>query len=310
MVRIRHFEFLCQSMHIEPLVYQFRVFYELPVLKDVPSIELPEKALVAAKMSLHWKADLHDRPVYVEDDKKKGKMSTAKKGADEETWCYRIVKNFALLKGANLNAQPSAGFINLGVCPKSKKKKRGPVAFTAPKKPDTSKADISKEEKKKGLAPVVVQHPKAEPRDTADIPPSNPEESIDLESSPEPLARTKAAKRKKPEGKAAAQPAKKIVKKKINKRGNLDAFATKFSPVIIVPSSSAPASELPTDDVQENPLYVEQGFVIHDEEDNSPIRPEETLGDYYYYRTYSEKRASEIHAPVWKLKQGDTFSNW
>ncbi|MFS7899203.1 hypothetical protein Hanom_Chr00s048008g01778231 [Helianthus anomalus] len=42
---------------------------------------------------------------------------------------------------------------------------------------------------------------------------------------------------------------------------------------------------------------------------SSPIRPEETLGDYYY-RTYSEKDASEIHAPVWNLKKGDTFSNW
>ncbi|MFS7917210.1 hypothetical protein Hanom_Chr03g00186401 [Helianthus anomalus] len=37
-------------------------------MKDVPSIELPERALVAARMSLHWKADRHDKPVYVEDD--------------------------------------------------------------------------------------------------------------------------------------------------------------------------------------------------------------------------------------------------
>ncbi|MFS7953494.1 hypothetical protein Hanom_Chr07g00619351 [Helianthus anomalus] len=42
--------------------------------------------------------------------------------------------------------------------------------------------------------------------------------------------------------------------------------------------------------------------------EESPIRPEETLGDYYY-RSYSEKRASNIHVPVWKLKQGDTFSD-
>ncbi|KAJ0668641.1 hypothetical protein HanPI659440_Chr17g0691791 [Helianthus annuus] len=120
MVRIRHFEFLCQSMYIESTVYRFRVFYQLhcsqgfysfaqrssakkillhppksfhewkpkfffikvsviPMkmtfrgredivveniqtphseiwyqnLKDVPSIELPERALVAAGMSLH-----------------------------------------------------------------------------------------------------------------------------------------------------------------------------------------------------------------------------------------------------------------
>ncbi|KAJ0801374.1 hypothetical protein HanPI659440_Chr03g0116541 [Helianthus annuus] len=61
--------------------------------------------------------------------------------------------------------------------------------------------------------------------------------------------------------------------------------------VITVPSSYAPASEVPTDD------------------ENSPLRPDETPGDYYY-RAYLEKRASDIHAPVWKLKQGDTLSDW
>ncbi|MFS8002062.1 hypothetical protein Hanom_Chr13g01197721 [Helianthus anomalus] len=27
-------------------------------------------------------------------------------------------------------------------------------------------------------------------------------------------------------------------------------------------------------------------------------------------RTYSETRASDIHANLWKLKQGHTYSNW
>ncbi|KAM0046810.1 hypothetical protein Hdeb2414_s0009g00320941 [Helianthus debilis subsp. tardiflorus] len=79
--------------------------------------------------------------------------------------------------------------------------------------------------------------------------------------------------------------------------------------VITVPSSSAAASDPPKDNVEENPVQVEHGFVVHDEEKNFPIRPDETPGNYYY-RTYSEKRASDIHAPVWKLKQGDTFSDW
>ncbi|KAJ0727096.1 hypothetical protein HanPI659440_Chr12g0477971 [Helianthus annuus] len=288
------------------------------------------------------------------------------------------MKNFALPKDADLNAQPSTDvgeLMNLGVDPESKKKKRRPVASTISKKTDAPKADILKEEKKKGmhlvfepwcdyvvvsntlegLVPVVVKQPKAEPRETADIPPSNPEEPIDLESSLEPLVRTKVVKRKKPEGEAAAQPATKILRKKLARRAILtpwlrnfplvkktmevetkkaaevetaDAGVTKPKspevvaqgpekekflneevPVISVPSSSAPASKLPTDDVQENPVHVEQGFVIHDEEEDSPIRPDETPGDYYY-RTYSEKRASEIHVPVWKLKQGDTFSDW
>ncbi|MFS8034779.1 hypothetical protein Hanom_Chr17g01585211 [Helianthus anomalus] len=47
-----------------------------------------------------------------------------------------------------------------------------------------------------GLAPAVVRKPKPEPRDTADIPPSNPDDPIDLESSHEHLLRKKAGKRK------------------------------------------------------------------------------------------------------------------
>ncbi|KAJ0743548.1 hypothetical protein HanPI659440_Chr10g0377151 [Helianthus annuus] len=37
--------------------------------KDVPSIALPEKALVGASMSLNWKMDREDKPVYTEDGK-------------------------------------------------------------------------------------------------------------------------------------------------------------------------------------------------------------------------------------------------
>ncbi|MFS8034603.1 hypothetical protein Hanom_Chr17g01583091 [Helianthus anomalus] len=39
------------------------------------------------------------------------------------------------------------------------------------------------------------------------------------------------------------------------------------------------------------------------------LSPQMTPGDYYY-RTYLEKNASEIHVPVWNLKKGDTFSDW
>ncbi|MFS7979179.1 hypothetical protein Hanom_Chr10g00924381 [Helianthus anomalus] len=69
------------------------------------------------------------------------------------------------------------------------------------------KADVLKEEKKKatrlvsdpwcdyvvvfdtleGLTPIAVRKPKAETRDTADIPISNPNDPIDVESSPEPF---------------------------------------------------------------------------------------------------------------------------
>ncbi|KAM0067092.1 hypothetical protein Hdeb2414_s0002g00056851 [Helianthus debilis subsp. tardiflorus] len=41
----------------------------------------------------------------------------------------------------------------------------------------------------------------------------------------------------------------------------------------------------------------------------SPIRPKDTLGDIYY-KSYDESRANEIHAPVWKVRQGDTFAEF
>ncbi|MFS7906271.1 hypothetical protein Hanom_Chr01g00057341 [Helianthus anomalus] len=81
-----------------------------------------------------------------------------------------------------------------------------------------------------GIAPVVVKKPKAEPRDTADIPASNPNDPIDLESSPEPLVKTKTGKRKQVEVEVEAQCAKKVPKRKFGKRGNLDAFIAKPLP--------------------------------------------------------------------------------
>ena len=40
-------------------------------LKDVPSIALLEKALVSASMSLNWRMNPKDKPVYMEGDKGK-----------------------------------------------------------------------------------------------------------------------------------------------------------------------------------------------------------------------------------------------
>ncbi|KAJ0810017.1 hypothetical protein HanPI659440_Chr01g0021831 [Helianthus annuus] len=308
MVRIRHFEFLCRSMHIDPTVNRFRVFYQLhcsqgfysfaqrssakkilltppksfhewkpkfffiksgviPMkmtfrgtedivvenmktleseiwyqdLKDIPSVELPERALVVAGMSLHWKMDHEDKPVYMKDDRivslyvvaykrEKGKMTTIPKGAGEELWFQQIIRNFARPRDEDLAAQPSTGvgeLTNLGIGPE-KKKKRVPAITIAPKKTNVPKAQSSKEknvrEEKKGmcvflnprcdyivvsdtlegLAPVVVKKPKSEPQDTAYIPASNPDDPIDLDSSPEPMLRTKAVKRKQVEVDAAA----------------------------------------------------------------------------------------------------------
>ncbi|KAJ0946715.1 hypothetical protein HanRHA438_Chr01g0007021 [Helianthus annuus] len=165
-------------------------------LKDIPSIELPERALVAAGMSLHWKMDHDDKPVYMEGDtivflyvvtykREKGKMTTISNGADEELWYHQIIKNFGLPRDKDLAVQPSTG------AGPEKKKKRVPVVAAALKKADAPKAKTVKEEKKgtrfflkprcdyvvvsdtlEGLAPVGFKKPKPEPQDTADVPPS------------------------------------------------------------------------------------------------------------------------------------------
>ncbi|KAF5798145.1 hypothetical protein HanRHA438_Chr07g0299971 [Helianthus annuus] len=259
-------------------------------LKDVPSISLPEKALVGASMSLNWRMNREEKPVYREDGKvvslyvvaferEGGKMATIPKKPDEELWYHRIVRNFVLLWDDDLTTQPAAGageLSNLGIGPK--KKKRVPAATATPKKSEVEKTQPSKAknvvgEKKgtrhssdswcdyvvvsdslEGLAPAVVRRPKPEPRDTADIPPLNPDDPIDLESSPEHLLRKKARKRKQTGVDADGQPAKKV-QKKITRRGNLDAFIAK--PVLEKPNS---------------PVSTEPSFVVNEELPPSPFR--------------------------------------
>ncbi|MFS8033101.1 hypothetical protein Hanom_Chr17g01565511 [Helianthus anomalus] len=402
-------------------------------LKDVPLISLPERALVGASMSLNWKMDREDKPVYMEDGKvvllyvvaferEGGKMTTISKKPDEELWYHRIVKNFVLPRDADLSFQPAAGAgesLDLGIGPE--KKKRATTTTAAPKKNDVEKAQSSKAknvggEKKgmrhssdswcdyvvvsdslEGLAPAVIfRRPKLEPKETTDIPPSNPDDPIDLESSPEHLVRNKVGKRKQSGAEFEGQPPKKIPRKKITRRGNLGAFISESAPkkpISHVPTESLPvvneklppsppraqvADQLKNVEVPEggtekvtgvedlgankhvsgkvvSPEIVDDAgnprtpeAVAHDLEKeraaeeifvtaspnpssvmpenikkvtleeqgsfygvskNSPIRPEETLGDYYY-RTNSEKDASEIHVTVWNLKKGDTFSDW
>ncbi|KAJ0789500.1 hypothetical protein HanPI659440_Chr05g0204251 [Helianthus annuus] len=176
-------------------------------------------------------------------------MTTLPKKPDEELWYHRIVRNFVLPRDGDLAAQPAAGageLLNLGIGPEQKR--RAPAATVAPKKSDVEKTQSSKAKnvggEKKGmchsfdswcdyvvvfdslesLAPLVVKKPNPEPKDASDIPPSYPEDPIDLESSPEHLLRKKAGKRKQTDAEAEGQPEKKVRRKKITRRGNLDAF--------------------------------------------------------------------------------------
>ncbi|KAJ0456736.1 hypothetical protein HanRHA438_Chr15g0716531 [Helianthus annuus] len=192
-------------------------------------------------MSLNWKMNREEKPVYMEGGKvvslyvvaferEGGKMTTLPKKPDEELWYLRIVKNFVLPQDDDLSVQPAAGageLSNLGIGPE--KKRRAPTTSAAPKKNDANKAQTSKE-KNVGVEKKVMKRPKPEPKDTADIPPSNPEDLIDLDSSPERLVRKKTGKRKQPDVEAGGQPVKKIQRKKITRRGNLDAFISKSAP--------------------------------------------------------------------------------
>ncbi|KAM0025914.1 hypothetical protein Hdeb2414_s0021g00580291 [Helianthus debilis subsp. tardiflorus] len=188
-------------------------------------------------MSLNWRMNCEKKLVYMEDGKS-GKMATVPKKPDEELWYYRIVRNFVLPWDDDLATQPAAGageLSNLGIGPE--KRSRAPAATAVPKKSEVEKTQSTKAknvggEKKgtchssdswcdyvvvsdswEGLTPAVVRRPKPEPRDTADIPQSNP--GVD----------------------DVSQPIKKV-QKKITKRGNLDAFIAK--PVLENPSSPVP----------------------------------------------------------------------
>ncbi|MFS7930658.1 hypothetical protein Hanom_Chr04g00346841 [Helianthus anomalus] len=193
-------------------------------LKDVPSIALPEKALVGASMSLNWRMNREDKPVYMEGDKESGKMATIPKKSDEELWYHRIVRNFVLPRDDGLVAQPAVGAEKTQP---SKAKNVGGEKKGTRHSSDSRCDYVVVSDSLEGLAPAVLKRPKPEPRDTADIPPSNPDDPINLESSPERLLRKKAGKRKQADAEAEGQPEKKVRRKKITRRGNLDAFIVK-----------------------------------------------------------------------------------
>ncbi|MFS7899663.1 hypothetical protein Hanom_Chr10g00939311 [Helianthus anomalus] len=156
---------------------------------------MPEKALVGASMSLNWRMNSEEKLVYMEDGKTKiwregGKMATIPKKADEELWYLRIVKNFVLPRDEDLTTQPETGageLSNLGIGPE--KKKRAPAATVAPKK-ERSGENSTFQSQKCGRG----------------------EES---------------GKEKKTDAEAEGQAVKKVQKKKITRRGNLDAFIAK-----------------------------------------------------------------------------------
>ncbi|MFS7945422.1 hypothetical protein Hanom_Chr06g00524111 [Helianthus anomalus] len=279
MVRVRHFEFVCRTMHIELTVPRFRVFqmhcsqgfYSFVQRASAKKILLqPPKSfhdwkqkfffikvgILPMRMTFRGKEDVPTEMIQTPFPKIGGKMATIPKKPDEELWYHRIVRNFVLPRDNDLVAQPAASaseFSNLGIGPE--KKRRAPTATVAPKKSDAEKAQSSETknlggEKKgmhhfsdswcdyvvvsdslEGLAPAVVRKPKPEPRDTADIPPSNPDDPIDLESSPEHLLRKNAGKKNQADVEAEGQHDKKVRRKKITRRGNLDAFISK--PVLV-----------------------------------------------------------------------------
>ncbi|KAJ0867209.1 hypothetical protein HanRHA438_Chr12g0560541 [Helianthus annuus] len=95
-------------------------------IKDVLSIALPEKALVGAAMSLCWRMNREDKPLYMEGDnivslyvvgfkREGGRMATVPKRADEELWYHQIIRNFVLPPDEDLSAQPVTGAGNFTI---------------------------------------------------------------------------------------------------------------------------------------------------------------------------------------------------
>ncbi|MFS7905958.1 hypothetical protein Hanom_Chr01g00053791 [Helianthus anomalus] len=203
MVRIRHFEFLCQLMHIEPTVNRFRVFYQMHCSQGLASfaqrasakkiLSNPPKSfhdwkpkfffikagVIPVKMGFRGKEDVVPETIqnpfsetWYQDLKNVPSIELPKKAlvAKVERWLLfqkRLTlnfgtfgKNFAFPQDEDLFAQPPTG--------------------------------------------AVVKKPKAESRDTADIPASNLDDPIDLELTPEPLVKMKTGKRKQAEVEAGA----------------------------------------------------------------------------------------------------------
>ncbi|MFS7934440.1 hypothetical protein Hanom_Chr05g00391591 [Helianthus anomalus] len=203
-------------------------------------------------MSLFWRVEREDKPV-------RWKMAIVPKKADEELWYLDIVK---MPRDEDLSVQSPSDAVgeltNRGIGPE--KKRRAPAVNISLKKTNTAKAQSSNVKNAKGEKRGTYHSsnswcdyvPKAEPQDAVDIPAPNADDPIDLESSPEPLLKTKAGKRKQTEVDAEAQPVKKVQKRKITRRGNLDAITVK------------PPPEKPTSHV-----HAEPSSAVH--EDLSPL---------------------------------------
>ncbi|KAJ0437145.1 hypothetical protein HanHA300_Chr16g0598701 [Helianthus annuus] len=211
-------------------------------------------------------------------------MAIVPKKADEELWHLRIMKNFVLARDEDLTAQPATGAEK----PSSSVHAEPSSAFNEDLPPSPPRAPISEQlestkaagddeaEKTAGVENLEVENPAEVAEESEKVISS---EVVDVDvgrpKSPEVVARD-------PEkGKSAQE-------------------------IPITTSPSAAFGFVP-ENIERNP-GGDQGSFIHADE-NSPIRPDETTGDYYY-RCYSEKQADEVHAPVWKLKKGDTFSDW
>ncbi|MFS7912659.1 hypothetical protein Hanom_Chr02g00132521 [Helianthus anomalus] len=89
-------------------------------IKDVTLIALPEKTMVRAAISLCWRMNREDKPVYMEGHsivslyvvsfkRECGRMAIVPKRDDEELWYLQIVKNFILSRDEDLDAQPPTG---------------------------------------------------------------------------------------------------------------------------------------------------------------------------------------------------------
>ncbi|MFS7929732.1 hypothetical protein Hanom_Chr04g00335971 [Helianthus anomalus] len=243
-----------------------------------------------------------------------GKMATIPKRADEELWYLQIVKNFMLPRDEDLVAQPSTGageLTNLGIGPEKKKQRTSAAVNIAPKKTDSSKSQSSKA-KKGEKKPVLSAWAEPTTVFNDDLPPSpsrastmeQQEGTKSVETEPEGTNAVETVAEKVVDPETAVVDVTLPKSPEVVARDPEKGKSVPEDPVITVPTSATTSASV---HVVRSPSG-DQGFFPHNEED-SLIRMEETPRDYYY-RSYSDKKASEIHTSVWKQKKGDTFSDW
>ncbi|KAM0046189.1 hypothetical protein Hdeb2414_s0009g00313031 [Helianthus debilis subsp. tardiflorus] len=215
-------------------------------------------------MSLYWRMEREDKSVYMEGDKivslyvvaykrENGKMATIPKRADKELWYLQIVKNFALPRDEDLAAQPPTG-----------SEKSAPTARAKPSSVvnDDLPPSPPRESIKEQLEGTKAVEDKAEKVAAVENP--EVEKPVEVEVESEKVVAPETA-----DVDVVHPKSHEVVARNLEKRKSIPEDL-----VITIPTSATTSAQV---NIVRSPSG-DQGFFAHNEE-NSPIRPEETRKD-------------------------------